>query len=165
MMKKLYLLLSLGLLPLIADEFFSFIGIDAGYQKVQLDPAYNTKDTTHTAVGLRIGTQTRKFRGIIELENGNRYRAFDISVDAIPFDELFGTPKVRPYIGLSATVLNYDNESLEDSDGYGFGGHVGVLIYAGEKVDIDLSYRYSTINQIDGVDTIQGVRLGIHYFY
>ncbi len=164
-MKKILLVATLSSLPALPENFFSFIGLNVAYQQVQIDPSYFTDDTRHTNVALRIGTQTRKWRASIAMENGNKYQAFDINLDVIPFDEFFGTPKIRPYIGLSATVLNYENESLPKTDGYGFGGNVGFILYAGENVDVDIAYRYSTVNQIDGVDSMQGIRLGIHYFY
>jgi opacity protein-like surface antigen len=164
-MKKHLLILSLMTLPMMAEDYFSFIGLNTGYKQVQLDSAYSTEDTTHTTVSLRIGTQTRKWRASLSMENGNKYRAFDINFDVIPFDEFFGTPKIRPYIGLSTTLLSYDNESIPETDGYGFGGNLGLILYAGENVDVDIAYQYSTINNIEGVDDMQGVRLGIHYFY
>ena len=164
-MKKHLLILSLATLPLAAENYFSFIGLNTSYHQIQLDSSYNTEDTTHTTVAMRIGTQTQKWRASIALENGNKYKSFDINFDVIPFDEFFGTPKIRPYIGISTTLLSYDNESIPESDGYGFGGNVGFILYAGENVDVDIAYRYSTISNIDGVDDMQGVRLGIHYFY
>jgi opacity protein-like surface antigen len=164
-MKKHLLILSLTTLPMMAEDYFSFIGLNTGYKQVQLDSAYNMEDTAYTTVSLRIGTQTRKWRASFSMENGNKYRAFDVNFDVIPFDELFGTPKIRPYIGLSTTLLSYDNESLPETDGYGFGGNLGLIFYAGENVDVDIAYQYSTINNIEGVNDMQGVRLGIHYFY
>ena len=163
-MKKNLLLLLLLSLPIFAEDYFSFIGLNTSYEQVELDSAYNTEDTTHTTVSMRIGTQTRTWRASIALENGNKYQSFEMNFDVIPFDEFFGTPKIRPYIGIGGTFLTYNNESIPESDGYGFGGNLGFILYAGENVDVDIAYRYSIIN-IEGVDNIQGVRLGIHYFY
>ena len=88
-----------------------------------------------------------------------------MEIDKILLDELFGTPKLRPYLGLSGGILKYKDDSLEDTDGFYYGGNSGFIIYLTDTIDLDLSYHYNIVQEIKTVDSIQGATFSLHYFY
>ncbi len=145
-----------------ADEHFPFIGLSLGYQT--LTPT-NFESTNHTAIGLQIGSQSLNWRTTFGIAYEKSYKSADMEVDYIPFDTLFGTPKIRPYLGLNINYFHYSNSQLQEGNGYSFGGNAGVIIYADDRVDIDIGYRYNKTRQINGLDTLRGPILSVHYFY
>ena len=145
-----------------AEEQFPFIGTSISYHDVKLDAFDNT---THTTASFHVGRQTLRWRTTFSLEYGNDYGAVGVNVDYIPFDTLFGTPRVRPYLGMNINYLHYENDDIDDSNGYSYGGQAGFIIYASDTVDIDIGYHYDKVDSIEGIDNIQGATLSIHYFY
>jgi len=160
-MKKLLLLLLLSL-PLAAEEQFAFIGTSISYHDAKLSSFDNT---THTTGAFRVGKQTLKWRTTFSFEYGNDYGSAGLNVDYILLDEMFGTPKLRPYLGANINYLHYSNNNIADSNGYSYGGQAGFIIYANDTVDIDIGYHYNLVGKIEGLDTVQGATLSIHYFY
>jgi len=145
-----------------AEEQFPFIGASVSYHEVKLDAFDNT---THTTGAFHVGRQTLHWRTTFSFEYGNDYGSAGLSVDYILMDEMFGTPKLRPYLGTNINYLHYENDHLNTQNGYCYGIQTGFIIYAGDTVDIDIGYRYDLVGEIDGIDHIQGATLSIHYFY
>jgi hypothetical protein len=153
------------LLPLTyihAEEQFPFIGASLSYHKVS--PDY-FEETTHTTGAFHIGKQTMHWRTTFVFEYGSDYGSVGVNVDYILLDEMFGTPKLRPYLGANLNYLHYENNDIDDSNGYSYGAQTGFIIYANDRVDIDIGYHYDIVRDIEGVDHIQGATLSIHYFY
>ncbi len=145
-----------------ADESFPFIGFAVGYQKLQ---PTKEESSNYTPIALHFGAQSLKWRTLFALQYASAYKSADIEVDYIPFDAPFGTPVLRPYIGLNVNYFRYDHTALTDNDGYSFGANIGLLLYTSDRIDIDLGYHYNKIEQFEGMDTMQGATLSVHYFY
>ena len=148
--------------PALAEEQFPFIGISYGYHTVSPEI---TQSTSHGAVALRVGKQTMRWRTTFIGEFGSDYTTAGVDVDYILLDELFGTPKLRPYLGANIRYMHYENDLLDESDGYSFGAQTGFIIYASDTIDVDLGYHYNIVEGIDGADTSRGATISFHYFY
>jgi len=158
----LLLTLWLSSSALSADEQFPFIGASLSYYEATPD---TTAKTTHTVGTFRFGRQSLRWRTTFTLSYGKDYGSAGMDVDYIPFDTMFGTPKIRPYIGINLNYLYYDNDHIDDSNGYSYGVQGGVILYATDRVDIDLDYRYDLTGGIEGLDHLQGATLAVHYFF
>ena len=161
-MKKLLLLFLLTLSTLHADEYFPFIGISAGYQKIDTSLPANDGNGI---ISIHMGGQSLKWRTVFGFEYTSDFQNLDLEVDYIPFDEPFGSAILRPYIGLNISYFLYDIDGSDDDNGYSYGINTGFLLYASDRVDIDIGYRYNKIEAFKGVDTFSGPVLSIHYFY
>jgi hypothetical protein len=144
------------------DEKFPFVGLGISAQTVDIDTQNNDEST----ISLRYGTQTLNWRTYFSYEfKSSDYQSLSVEIDKILLDELFGTPKLRPYLGLSGGILKYKDDSLEDTDGFYYGGNSGFIIYLTDTIDLDLSYHYNIVQEIKTVDSIQGATFSLHYFY
>jgi hypothetical protein len=174
----LFLFLSTALLAQ-KDEQFPFIGLSVSTQTIGFSDRNNTRgfDTTETGLSLRYGKQTQEWRTIFGADyHTDSYSGVFVEVDKILFDEMFGTPKLRPYLGMTAGYM-YVNETdrvplqpgeSEDDleqNGFYFGGNFGFIIYAGDTVDIDISYHYYKIENLDYLDDMHGAEVAVHYFF
>jgi hypothetical protein len=146
---------------------FSFVGISASTETVDIE----NENLTHKAgVGIRYGQQSQEWRTVFALEyHQTSYHSFSVEIDKILLDEMFGTPKLRPYLGGTAGYMNYDEDQLEmayeESKGFYFGGNFGFIIYATDDIDVDLGYHYYKVQNLDFLDDLHGLTLAIHYFY
>jgi len=146
-----------------------FMGIEVGYGSVDGDIFTGQKRTGDAAeFGLRLGAQTDEWRTMFVFDH------FDSSsddqtvekgflmVDYFFLDSDIDTV-VKPFIGANVGYANYES-TLVDSSGFIYGGQVGIVMRAGESVDIDLSYRYS-LGQEDELNNVSSITLGINYLY
>jgi hypothetical protein len=167
-MFKFTLLFTLLFTTLFAQqesEQFPFIGVTLSTHAIDLESIDQTSSQNETVLGLRYGKQTLDWRTVFTLSGNNDLQTFGIEIDKILLDELFGTPKIRPYLGAAIGYLHYDeNDSLE-SDGFYYGGNFGFLIYATATIDVDLSYHYYKVSGLDPLDTMEGASLSLHYFF
>jgi opacity protein-like surface antigen len=165
--KKLIVLLAMLIAAASAQakEEFTFVGVGAmaGTMKFEDDVA-TSDDTDLNTVSLRIGKQTHRARTIFEIDYTGDYVGTGLFIDYIPFDTFFNTPKLRPYIGLHAQYLRYDDDII-DEDGFGIGTQTGFMFYTTESVDLDLSYRYTFIRNSDDLDSNYGFNISLHYFF
>ena len=155
----------MAVIPLTAEEIFSFVGVNTAYKNIRLTEAYQKADTSEMTFGFTLGMQALRWRTNVSIEHGSDYTSFGFNADYILLDSMFSTPKVRPYIGINTGYMTYDDNRLEDTDGLYFGGNAGLIFYANDMVDIDIGYRYDKISQLEGFDTMQSVILSVHYFY
>jgi hypothetical protein len=147
------------------NEQFPFIGATLSTHAIDLRSIDQTSTQNETVAGFRYGKQTLDWRTVFTLSGNNDLQTFGMEIDKILLDELFGTPKLRPYLGATIGYLHYDeNDSLE-SDGLYYGGNFGFLIYATPTIDVDLSYHYYKVSGLDPLDTMQGASLSLHYFF
>ena len=143
-------------------EKFPFVGLAVSTKTLDI----NTQNNKENTISLQYGKQTLDWRTVFAYEFKNSdYQSLSVEVDKILLDELFGTPKLRPYLGLSGGVLKYKDDSLEDSDGYYYGGNTGFIIYLTDTIDLDLNYHYNVVQEIKTLDSIQGASFSLHYFY
>ncbi|MFT7880653.1 MAG: hypothetical protein ABXS91_09705 [Sulfurimonas sp.] len=149
------------------NKDFSFVGISASTETVNL----NQEDPGHkTGFGLKYGQQSLEWRTTFALAyHQQSYHSFSVEIDKILLDEMFGTPKLRPYLGGTVGYLNYDEDELDvaydETKGFYFGGNFGFIIYATDDIDVDLGYHYYKVQNLDFLDDLHGLTLAIHYFY
>jgi hypothetical protein len=144
------------------SESFAFLGLGISAQSVDIQD----NDQKETSLFLRYGKQTLDWRTLFTYDfKGSDYQQFSVEVDKILLDKLFGTPKVRPYLGLSVGILKYKDDTLADTDGYYYGGNTGFIFYLTDSIDLDLNYHYNIIQEIETVDSVNGISLSLHYFY
>lgn len=155
------LIFTLSLLFSQEDEKFPFVGIGVSEKTIDL----NTH-TSESTISLRYGKQTLDWRTSFTYEFKNSdYQSLSVEVDKILLDELFGTPKLRPYLGLSGGLLKYKDQSLDDTDGFYYGGNSGFIIYLTDTIDLDLNYHYNIVQEVNTLDAIHGATFSLHYFY
>ena len=142
-------------------EEFPFAGLAVSSQSVDI----HTQKSNDTILSLRYGRQTLDWRTILSYQFGDSYKSLSVEFDKILLDELFGTPKVRPYLGLSVGTLKYKDDSLEDTSGYYYGANAGFIFYLTDRIDADLGYYYNIVQEIESLDTIRGITLSLHYFF
>ncbi len=147
------------------NEQFPFIGATLATHSIDLKSIDQTSSQNETVLGFRYGKQTLDWRTVFTLSGNNDFQTFAMEIDKILLDELFGTPKVRPYLGATIGYLHYDENASLDNDGFYYGGNFGFLIYATATIDVDLSYHYYKISGLDPLDTMQGASLSLHYFF
>jgi opacity protein-like surface antigen len=157
------LLLCFATVSLHAQDEFTFAGLGATTQTLQFEENDRADDDINT-VALKVGKQTRRARTTFELDYTNDFLAAALLVDYIPLDTMFGTPKLRPYLGINAQYLRYDDDTI-DEDGFGMGLQTGLLLYASESIDVDLGYRYTFITNSDLLDDTYGFTVSLHYFF
>jgi len=164
--KALITLASAALLTLSlhAQEEFTFVGAGAQMQTLSFEGNLSSSDSDINTFSLQLGKQTRRARTTFTFDYTSDYVAAGLFIDYIPFDTLFGTPKVRPYIGLNTQYIRYDDDTI-DEDGFGFGAQTGLIIYASETIDIDVGYRYDIIQNSDLLENNYGFSVSLHYFF
>lgn len=146
-------------------EQFPFIGITAETHSIDFESIESTPGERESSFGIRYGRQTLDWRTVFTLSGNNNLQTFSLEIDKILLDALFGMPEIRPYLGATLGYLHYENGYTTDSNGYYYGGNFGFLIYATDRVDVDLSYHYYNVSGLDPVDTMQGASLSLHYFF
>jgi hypothetical protein len=147
------------------SEQFPFIGATLTTHSIDFSTTDHTSSQNETVLGLRYGKQTLDWRTLFTLSGNDNFTTFSMEIDKILLDELFGTPKVRPYLGATLGYLDYDDDAISDNSGYYYGGNFGFLLYATDRVDVDLSYHYYDVSGLDALDTMQGASLSLHYFF
>jgi len=142
-------------------EEFPFLGFALSAQSVDI----HTQKSNDTIISLHYGRQTLDWRTILSYQFRDSTKSLSIEFDKILLDRLFGTPKVRPYLGLSIGTLKYTDDMLNDTSGYYYGTNIGFLFYLTDRIDADLSYYHNVVQEIESLDTIRGVTLSLHYFF
>jgi len=176
------------------QESFPFIGVTVSTQSVDLKPIIQGADgkpladrpvsSSETTYGIQYGVQTQDYRTTFSAEGNSNFQMIDVEVDYILMDQMFGTPKLRPYVGATLGYVNYDsavikaynedrilddkandrNTSISTSDGY-YGLDAGFLIYVTDDIDLDVSYHYYFMDRLRPLDTMSGATFSLHYFY
>ena len=144
---------------------FPFIGVSVTTEEIDIKPSDKKRET---GISLRYGQQTQEWRTTFSLEHhGSAYNSFAVEIDKILLDEMFGTPKLRPYLGGALGYMKFDdkNDVYDESNGFYYGGRFGFIIYAGDDADIDIGYHYYKVENLDFVDDMHGASAGIHYFF
>lgn len=166
-------LLFLTLLFGKSSKDFPFMGLSVSTQNIDI----NTMDSIQeTGFGLRYGQQSLDWRTIFALDyTDNAYYGASLEIDKILLDSMFGTPKLRPYLGGVVGYMSYDEDNLnipeeesalfEETSGFYYGGNFGFIIYAADNIDVDLGYHYYKVENLDFLDDLHGASLSIHYFF
>jgi len=171
MVKKIVIALLCTVLgsSLYADESKGFMGLEVGYASVDGDIFTGQKHTGEAEeFGLRLGAQTNEWRSMFVFDYFNSddddqtvEKGF-LMIDYFFLDSDIDTV-VRPYMGANIGYANYES-TLVDESGLIYGGQVGIALRAGSSVDIDLTFRYS-LGQVDALNNVSSITLGINYLY
>ena len=192
-MSKIFMVFVFLFSTLFAKEpSFPFIGLSFSADTVNLLPIVtaapnrlkNPASVEQDTLGLQYGMQTLDYRTTFTASSNSDYKSFDVEVDYIPFDAMFGMPEIRPYIGATLGYISYDkalitrynenrieanlaqdkNTTISSRDGY-YGINVGLLFYITEDIDLDINYHYHVLDRLTPLDNMQGVKFSLHYFY
>ena len=190
MTKKFVLFLFLFNILFAEQKTFPFIGVTVSTQTVDLKPIIQDTNvdrplsSSETTYGIQFGMQTKDYRTTFTAEGNSNFQSVDVEVDYILMDEMFGTSKIRPYVGATLGYINYDSEliksynedrivddanndrntSISTSDGY-YGLDAGFLFYVTDSIDLDISYHYYFMDRLRPLDTMNGATFSLHYFY
>jgi len=156
-----------------SSKDFSFMGLSVSTQNINIDPG---ESSWEGGFALKYGQQSLDWRTTFSLDyTQNSYYGAFVEIDKILLDDMFGTAKLRPYIGGVAGYMKFDKDELtiplaeselfEETNGFYFGGNFGFIIYATDDIDIDLSYHYYKVQNLDFLDDLHGASLGAHYFF
>ena len=162
----LFSLLSISLLSAKEVEEFSFIGVTVASDAIDIlhvDDSVAAEDTTN--IGIRYGKQTLDWRTMFTYARDGENVSISAEIDMILKDDLFGITKLRPYIGVVIGAVNYNELDLLDQEGYFYGGSLGLVVYATDNLDADISYHYYETYDLDEISNIQGGAFALHYFY
>ena len=152
---------------------FSFTGLSISTQNINTDPGDSSWES---GIALRYGQQSLDWRTIFALDyTKDSYYGAYLEIDKILLDDMFGTAKIRPYLGAVVGYMAYDednlnipveeSELLEETNGFYYGGNFGFIIYATDNIDIDISYHYYSVQNLDFLDDLHGATLAVHYFF
>lgn len=167
-MSKLVVLLTLFITTLFsnqAPESFSFLGLTGSQYRTGFNKASTLLSQKENFPGLRYGQQTIDWRTMFTLSGQKELYDASLEIDKILLDDLFGAPEVRPYVGFTFGYIHYENLTIGKEDGYYYGAALGFVIYLSDDIDLDISYHYKKVKDIDFLNTLKGPSIGLHYFY
>jgi hypothetical protein len=165
-MTKLLLLLTLVYSILNADklEEFPFVGLAVTTHSLDLPNTSNSDDPIKSTVGLRWGQQSVDWRTLFNLQyQDSGVSSFSMEIDRVLIEDTL----LRPYIGGNLGMISYSNTDNIDSSESGFywGITAGILMYASDNIDIDISLYHYNVEELDTLYHIQGASIAVHYFY
>ncbi len=184
MMKKimvafLTMLLSSSLYAENYSEGKKFIGIEVGAAEIQggvyqdiLDPFSYDQFYKGSGVsfGLRFGAQNDEYRTMILFDyydNSDEDQTFEVglvTIDYFLISSEAASVSIKPFVGVNVGYMNYESTLVEETD-FVYGGQAGVVVGVSEKIDIDLSYRYSLSYEAANMDHFAVIMLGVNYLY
>ena len=163
------------------SQDFSFVGLSASTQKINIEPGGSLWEPSGSlwepggsswegGFGLKYGQQSLDMRTIFTLDyTHNSYYGASVEIDKILLDNMFGTPKLRPYLGAVVGYMRFDDDEVsrlyDDMNGFYLGGNFGFIIYAADTVDVDMSYHYYQVGNLDFLNDLHGATLAVHYFF
>ena len=171
-----------------------FIGLEIGYANMQADatnffdwqlpqnihPDFESSDIEF---GVKIGARKDDWRttllvNYLDTDNdgyNQNYLKGSVEIDYLFSFSESGDSPLKPFLGLNVGYIDYETGDIPDkieSDGFTYGGQVGIIYTISNKVDIDLKYRYTAganvendINDRNSVQSIGSFVLGISYLY
>jgi len=166
-------LLFLTLLFGQSSKDFPFMGLSVSTQTIDINAIDSAQET---GFGLRYGQQSLDWRTTFSLDyTQDAYSSISVEIDKILLDNMFGTPRLRPYLGGVVGYMRFDDNQLdipvdeselfEETNGFYYGGNFGFIIYTADNIDVDLSYHYYKIENIEFLDDLHGATLAVHYFF
>ena len=167
-MSRVFILFLLTFSTLFSQEVeeFPFIGVTVSFESSDIlttTDAINTEENTN--IGIRYGQQTVDWRSMLTYTRSNKQKFFTAEIDRILLDEIYGSSLVRPYVGLTLGIVNFDKQNFVDNSMYFYGFNAGLIIYATDDIDADISYHYYETFDDTEVANMQGATLSLHYFY
>ena len=142
-----------------AETSYTFIGGQTSFLK------YN--DNSAPSIGLKYGIQRGMWRTSINLEHSkssnNKLNALIFQVDRGIFKQATKNSNFKPHVGFSVGMLQHKSETT--NKGSAIGLNTGATYLLNNNIDLDLSYRYLAISQIDDLNSVHNLTLSLHYFY
>ena len=161
------------------DDIFTsktFIGLELGYSEVQGDVGSlvdgepviekNFTGDYDLQYGFRVGAQNESWRTTFifdyydSSDNNMNVEQGYFTVDYFILEK---ESTLRPYIGLNVGYANYESDYVDDS-GFLYGAQAGIVLAAGENINLDIGYRYS-LSDIDSMDHIGSVVFAASYIF
>ena len=143
----------------IAEESYTFIGVNTSLIK------HNS--VSSSSIGLKYGVQNKMWRSSLNLEYAkdgqDTLTSFIFQADKGIFKNSVKHLNLKPHVGFSLASIQHKNTKTER--GFGYGINTGVTYLLNQKTDLDLTYRYMKVNQIDALNSINSLNLSLHYFY
>ncbi len=159
------------------EKNYSFLGISTSTRNINT----NLGDSSwEKGVSIKYGKQSLDWRTIFALDyTQNSYFGGHMEIAKILSDSMFGTAKIRPYFAAVIGYMIYDDSNLnipinptsqesrlyEETNSIYYGGKFGFIIYATDTIDIDLSYHYHIVQNLEFLDDLHGATLSLHYFF
>ncbi len=156
-----------------------FIGFEVGAAEMQAgvymdinDPfSYNQfYDGSDVAYGIRLGAENDSYRTTLIFnyyDNTDEDQNLEmglLTIDYFLMNSEAGSVTLKPFIGLNVGYASYESTLVEESD-FVYGGQAGIVVGVSEKIDIDLSYRYSLTYEALNLDHFGVIMLGLNYLY
>lgn len=154
------------------SETKGFIGLELGYatvdgQKIFDDGLTNFTKGEDVEYGLRIGAQNNEWRATFAFDYYDNVDSDQNVEKALVMADYFFVKNpdatIRPFIGANFGAVNYESTLVDVTD-FIYGGQAGVIIKAGESLDVDLSYRYSIAGS-EELNDLSSLILGLNYLY
>jgi len=146
-----------------------FLGIEVAASSVEGE---RLNDFNHQGFGaeygLRLGAQSDEWRATFAFDYFNS-NSDDQNVEKslAMIDYFFyhndSNFNIQPFIGANIGLINYESTGVDATD-FIYGGQAGVIIGINEKIDFDLSYRYS-LSGSTKVNNLSGIIFGLNYIY
>jgi hypothetical protein len=151
-----------------------FVGFEGSYV-FDMESNVGTKSVSSTggaSVGINVGAKENCWRALVGFEHysndtdGQNYDRTFIQGDYFPLDESYsmGNLMVNPYVGVNVGWLNYKGDGDKTQKGFSYGGEAGFTKSFGDNWDMDMGLRY-ILSDIEDVDHIGTVNMGLHYYY
>ena len=138
------------------SEDFPFIGVTISSQTVDLESG----GTSVTDFGIRYGQQDLDWRTMFTFSVSGALTIMSAEIDKVLQDDFMGVEGLRPYVGLTLGLLEYDNDK-----GFFYGLNAGMMIYATDNLDADISYHYYSTGSTELINEVTGATIAVHYFY
>jgi hypothetical protein len=161
------------------SEGKKFLGVEVGAAQIQggvyldiLDPfSYDQfYEGSGVSFGLRFGAQNDNYRTMLLYEyydNTDEDQNLEmgmVTIDYFVISEDMASLTIKPFVGVNAGYMQYESTLVEDTD-FVYGGQAGLVASISEKIDIDISYRYSLSWESDTMDHFGVALIGLNYLY
>ena len=161
------------------SEGKKFLGLEVGAAQIQggvyldpLDPFTYDQfyEGSGVAFGLRLGAQNDKYRTTLvynyydNVDEDQNLQLGLVTIDYYVISTEASSVTIKPFIGLNIGYMGYESTFVDESD-FMYGGQAGVLVNVSDRIDIDLSYRYSLTYEAISMDHFGVLMLGVNYLY
>lgn len=154
-----FFILSLTSIVQASNKSYSFLGTQTSLSKYG--------ETSTQSYGLKYGKQVDMWRTAVSLGYAKKkeetFETFILQVDHGILNQPFKDLPLKPFIGFSTGLIQYDNNQKDK--GYLFGLNGGFTYILNNSFDIDLAYRNMKTSKMNNIDSLSDVILSVHYFY
>jgi len=142
-----------------ADKSYSFFGAQTSF--------VNYNNIASPALGLKYGVQKNMWRTTVNLDyattGSDTLSSLSLQVDKGVLRNVTQNSPLKPYVGASLGLLQYQGDKTDK--GYGYGLNTGLTYLLNDAMDIDLDFKYIYATKMDAFNSINTLTLSLHYFY